>query len=140
MVVVLSGFVVANQHVDGVGADFLNGIAALHHVHGRQSEGTDPSAIGGEVVRGQFERTDRVGLESVHTERHDECVGVEGADLRQGVVQRFEPSVERGARRQRVVRVVTLACSDARLVGVTEKVGEFVGRVCLLYTSDAADE
>ena len=109
------------QNVHGVDADFFDRVTALHDEQGRHAELGDTFAHGQVVRAVELELRDRVILEGVDTQGHDDNVGAVAFDLFAGLLQRRAPGVPAAAGRQGVVEVEPFTRAFAPFIVVAEK-------------------
>src|SRR5438105_8179168 len=108
------------EHVDDIRAHVGHRIAAFHHEYGGQAGGRQHATDLDEVTAAQAEARDRVALEGVDAQRHDQRIGALLPHLGQRLQQRLAPALEAAAARQRQVQVAAEARAMAPLVGVAK--------------------
>ncbi|MCY1361365.1 hypothetical protein D9M69_480270 [compost metagenome] len=81
------------ENVHGIDADFFHGIAAFHDEQRGFAERRDALAHGQVIRAVEFELRDRIILEGIHTQGHDDDIGVVPPDLPARLLQRRAPGV-----------------------------------------------
>ena len=106
-------------------------IAALEDEHGRET-GTRKVLADAQVVwRAEGEARDRIALESVEPQRHDQRARLEPGDAAERILQRIAPDREAGAARQRQVAVEAQPVALAALVCVAQVIGVLGVRIAV---------